>query len=384
MTRMPAAAALHKPELLSDPAAMRADGSLAGRYMAEFAEHGASKLISNSASEALLLKQGDLRLPVLVDHGGYGRTYVASPHSAYVLYARDELDIVGVTWGRWGAQAALGVLDGLLRTLRINHTVQLDNWLLATNLHGDWDGADLPAIRSLLTERWPEHYVVLRSLDPWSCPDLFDAAKQDGWTLLPARQIWVTDDLARDWSKRNNTRNDRRALRKSGLTIEHPNTLSNEDCERIAELYRQLYVERYSALNPVFTAHFIETAAQLGLLTFRLARNDAGEIMSVAGIRAAGDTATLPLVGYDTTRPQAEGLYRIATYLASEWAMERNLRFNGSAGAGVFKQNRGARGQIEYMAIYGRHLSTARRAGLAFLASALNALMVPMLKRQGW
>jgi hypothetical protein len=36
------------------------------------------------------------------------------------------------------------------------------------------------------------------------------------------------------------------------------------------------------------------------------------------------------------------------------------------------------------MAVYARHLSPARQAGLGFLARSLNALMVPMLKKQGW
>lgn len=372
------------PELLSDAQAMAADGSLAGRMMGAFAAQGARRMIRNAGSRTMLLRHGDWRLPVTVEEGDYGHTYVASPHSAYVLYARDEIDIVELKAGRTLAKGVLGVLDALLRAMRLNRTVHLDNWMLSTNLHGDWKGEGLPAMRAALTERFADHFLILRSLDPWSCPDLLEAARADGWVLMPSRQIWVTDDLHSGWKRRNSAQNDRRALNKSGLTIEDPAQINSADADRIADLYHQLYIGRYSALNPVFTPLFVQESARLGLLDWRLARDADGTIMAACGIRVAGGVATVPLLGYDLTRPRAEALYPIASYLASQWAMERGLRFNGSAGAAHFKQLRGARGQIEYMAIHAAHLSPSRRAGLAFLARSLNALMVPMLEKQGW
>ncbi|MEE4205447.1 MAG: hypothetical protein V2I39_04105 [Erythrobacter sp.] len=372
------------PVLVEEPAALSGAPSLAARHVAAFARAGTPAMIENAASRVMLLRDGGIDLPVTVDEGGHGRSYVASPHSAYVLYARDEIDIIGMTWGRWGAKGVLGVMDALLRAMRINRAVHLDNWLLSTNLHGGWDGAGLPDMRRLLSERFPDHFLVLRSLDPWSCPDLLEAVRSDGWELLPARQVWVTDDLARDWRPRNNCANDRRALRRSGLVVEEPETLEEADCARIAALYHGLYVGRYSPINPVFTARFIAHSAATGLLRWRLARDAEGTILIAAGIREAGGIATVPLLGYDTARPQSEGLYRIASYLFGEWAMERGLRFHGSAGAGSFKRNRGARGVIEYMGIDARHLAPGRRAALALLARSLRALMVPLLERQGW
>jgi hypothetical protein len=374
----------HAPELLDDPRELAADASLAGRIMAAFAASGATAMIRNAGSQAMLLRHGDLSLPVTVEDATYGHTYVASPHSAYVLYARDEIDIVEMKAGRTLAKGVLGVMDALFRAIGFNRTVHLDNWMLSTNLHGDWRGEGLPAMRSLLTERFDDRFVVLRSLDPWSCPELLEAARADGWVLMPSRQIWVTGDMRREWKKRNSAQNDRRALNKSGLTVEEPGEIATADAERIADLYHQLYIGRYSALNPVFTPCFVQESARLGLLDWRLARAGDGRIMAACGMRVAGGIATVPLLGYDLSRPRSEALYPIASYLASHWAMERGLRFNGSAGAAHFKQLRGARSQIEYMAVYARHLSPARQAGLGFLARSLNALMVPMLKKQGW
>jgi hypothetical protein len=373
------------PELISEPAAILADPSLAGGFVGALAQAGAESLVANAACHAMVLRQGAHALPVLVEDGGYGRSYVTAPHSAYVLYARDEMDIVELRGAaRWSAHATLAVMDRLLRTIRLNRAVQLDNWLLSTNLHGRWNGEGLPAMRALLTEHFPDHFVILRSLDPWSCPELLGAARRDGWALLPARQVWVTDDLERDWRPRNHAASDRRKLRQSQLVVEDPDEVSPRDAARIAELYRQLYLGRYSAMNPAYTPRFIALSAQLGLLRFRVARDSTGLIMAFTAMRIAGDILTTPLIGYDLTRPQSEGLYRIASYLAAQWAHERGLRHHGSSGAGVFKSNRGAKGVIEYMAVYGGHLSRPRRAGLGVLASGLESLMVPMLKRQQW
>jgi len=371
-------------ELLGDPAALAADGSLAARHVAAFRAAGTEGMIANAASEMWLLRHGPLRLPVSVDDGTHGRSYVSSPHSTYVLYARDEIALMGLGGLRHAAEAVLAGLAGLLRVSRLNRAVHLGNWMLSTNLHGNWDGTGIAAMRNLLARRYPDHFVILRSLDRWTSPALFNAVRADGWTLLPARQVWVTDDLAREWRVRNNAANDRRALARSGLLVEEPDRLGAEDCARVAALYHQLYVGRYSAINPVFTPRFIAHSLESGLLRYRVLRDPAGPIMAFAALRNAGGIGTVPLMGYDTSRPQAEALYRIACYVASDLAQELGLRFHGSAGASQFKRNRGAHGVIEYMAVDGRHLSRPRRAGLALLAAGLNRFMVPLLERNGW
>jgi hypothetical protein len=371
-------------DLLSDAAALAADGSLAARHVAAFRAAGTCALIANAACEVLLLRAGDIRLPVTIDDGTRGHSYVSSPHSAYVLYARDEIALMGLGRLRPAAEGVLGLLAAVLRTARLNRAVHVDNWLLSTNLHGDWDGRDLAAMRAMLAARFPDHALIIRSLDDWTCPALLDAVRADGWTLLPARQVWVTDDLARDWHPRNNTANDRRSLRKSALAVERPAALTGDDCARIADLYRQLYVARYSAINPQFTPRYIAASAVSGLLDYSLLRDPAGTIMAFAALRCAGGVGTVPLMGYDTSRPQSEALYRMASYAAADLAMTRGLRFHGSAGASQFKRNRGARGVIEYMAVDTRHLSRARRAAVAALAAGLGRFMVPMLTQQGW
>lgn len=371
--------------LILEPEAIQGDHSQAARFIRGFLEAGTGRLVTNARSRVGLATYGQLRLPVTVEDGRYGDTYVASPHSAYVLYARDEIDILGLTGlAKTGAQMSLAALDRWLRALAINRTVHIDNWMFSTSLHGRWDGTGLAAMRRAVTEAFPDHLPVVRCVDPWSCPALVSSLKSDGWSLLPSRQIWVTDDLEGRWHPRSHTKSDRRAMRRSSLVVEELEVMSDADAGRLADLYAQLYLGRYSALNPAYTPAFVKHACDSGALRFRVARDAKGVIMASAGMRVAGDLVTVPMLGYDTTRPKSEALYRIASLLSSEWAMERGYRHHGSSGAGEFKSNRGARGQIEYLAVHASHWPRGRRMGLRLLAEILERTMVPALKQQGW
>jgi hypothetical protein len=373
---------------LFDPATWPAAAWPAGRdveraYLEGIAQAGVSAMVSNVRTEWRALRSDDRVYPVTINHGEAGDSYVCLPHSAYALYARREIELV-----RMGAAGTLlapviGMLGGWLRWAGINRIVHIDNWLLSTNLHGDWDGADLPAIRMFLADRFPDHILAIRSVDPWSSPALTAAAQADGWTMVPSRQIWVTDDLARDWQSRGDTRNDRRLLGRSNLTIETLGEIGPADAARIADLYHQLYVGKYSPLNPVFTPAFVTMTHAAGMIRYRVARAADGTIMAVAGLFQRGDVATPPVVGYDMSRPRAEGLYRLASYLFGENALARGARLNGSAGAAEFKRLRGAHGVIEYWAMHTAHLGARQRRTVALLAGVLERWAVPMMRRRG-
>ncbi|HEY5713581.1 MAG TPA: hypothetical protein VIT38_16925 [Allosphingosinicella sp.] len=355
----------------------------ARRYILGIARGGVEAMVSNVRTRWLALRSGDRVLPLTVNDGETGDSYVCLPHSAYILYARQELELVDTGALKPLLRALIALFDRVLLAAGINRIVHVDNMLLSTNLHGDWAGEDVPAIRAALARLYPDHIVAIRSLDRWSCPELLAACAADGWTMLASRQIWVTDDTLRDWRPRNSVQNDRRLLAASGLAVEELETMSEEDAARIAELYHMLYVGKYSPLNPVFTPAWIAMTHEQDILRYRGARGADGRLMAVAGSLVRGNVLTPPIVGYDTGRPQKEGLYRIAAFLFSEVAAREGLRLNGSAGAADFKRRRGAHGVIEYSAMYIRHLSLWRRLALVLVAGLLDHVAAPMMKRRG-
>lgn len=350
------------------------------RYLEGIAHAGVTQLISNVQTQWLALTHVARVFPVTVNDGEIGESYVCLPQGAYISYALQELDIVNVGWLKPMLRMLVKGAARLLQAAKINRIVHLDNWLLSTNLHGDWEGDGVGAIRQHLVEAYPSHILAIRSVDPWSSPTLLRALQKDGWRLLPSRQIWVTQDLHVNWAKRNNTHNDRRQVRKSGLSIEHLATMRPDDASRIAQLYHMLYVGKYSPLNPVFSSGWITMTHEAGIVEYLVARDSDGVIQAVSGSFIRGGILTPPVVGYDTTKPPSAGLYRIASYLFSQTAAERGLRLNGSAGAAEFKRNRGATGVIEYTAMYVAHLSFRRRAILRLLEFVLVTLVVPVMK----
>lgn len=351
------------------------------RYLHMLASIGLDALIPNVRTHIMGLRSRERVLPVTINDGERDGSYVCEPFSAYILYARRELEIVGAGLEKWLFVPLIAMASLLLRAARINKIVHVDNWLLSTNLHGDWQGADIGDIRRYLADRYPGHIIAIRSLDEWSSPALIHAAVKDGWMLFPSRQIWVVSNVSAQWQRRHNLAEDRRVLRRSGLRIESLESIVPPDAERIAYLYGLLYLEKYSALNPAFSARWVMETARAGLVRYRCARDADGVIQAVSGSLSRGDVLTPPVVGYDTAKPQSLGLYRIACLLFTEDAAATGVRLNGSAGAASFKRARGAQPETEYSAYYVAHLPFVRRSILTLLSGLLNRLAVPYMRK---
>ena len=375
------------PQLFDPPAAPDGGwppGCEAERaYLEAFGRLGAPALISNLRTRVRGLVSDGRVFPITENAAEYGDAYVCLPHTAYSLYAKAELRIVNA--GPWtpGLAVLADVVGVAMRAARMNRIVHLNNWMLSTNLHDGWRGEDLPGIRDLLVRAYPDHLLAIRSLNGWSDQALIDRCRDDGWVLLPSRQIYVTDDLSRDWAPRRDTRRDLALL---GLTRDQRDDLQvlrPGDAERISELYGLLYLDRYSGLNPAFTPTYVAMTHAGRVFHYAGLRDPRGELTAVVGCWIRGGVLTTPIVGYDTRRPAADGLYRSASVLLAEMAQARALRLNGSAGAATFKRNRGARPVIEYSAMYVDHLSAPRRAMVRGMAQVLNRVAAPLMVERG-
>jgi len=225
--------------------------------------------------------------------------------------------------------------------------------------------------------------IAVRSLNTWSDADLWRTFHDAGWKMLPSRQIYVTDNLEADWAGRRDTRRDLDLLAANADRIDPLAALRPGDAERIAELYAMLYLDRYSKLNPAFTAAFIAMTHQAQVFHYRGLREADGALSAVVGCFVRGGVLTTPIVGYDTARPASDGLYRIASAMLAQMAIERGCRLNGSAGAADFKRNRGARAVLEYSAYFVDHLSFARRTIISSIERLLNKLAVPIMVERG-
>ena len=285
-------------------------------------------LIGNVSTALALLDTGHHQFPVSINHGHdpVDNCYVVSPQTAYSGYAREELQRLKRPWLAWPLKLLTQGVDRLLSAAKVDRLVQVNNWLLSTNLYpADWDGADLPAITELLRREFPDHGFGFRSLNDFSNLELRKRLQALGYLAIPSRQVYLFDGREGENSaflRHHNTRLDATLLRRSPYTVVPGSELSEADFQRIEQLYNLLYLDKYSRLNPHYSAQWLQRGQAEGWLDVRALRNAEGRIDGALGWFANSALISTPIVGYDTALPQRAGLYRHCLLYTSDAADE--------------------------------------------------------------
>ena len=373
------------PALLDLDQLRRCDRSdPASAFIEAFAANGSRTYISNLTTQVLALQLDGAVVPLTVNDAQYGEAFTCLPHSAYALYSKAELGMVDTGAARPFLAAAANGTGAFLRAARINRVVNINNWMMSTNLHARWSHASMPEIRSCLVGRFPDHFMAVRSLTDWTDSVLIRKMQADGWRLIPSRQIYVMEDPDAEWSAHSNRRKDLRRIELLDDEIVDLEMLGAGDAERISALYQDLYIRKYTSLNPALTPDFIRMTHEAGVMRYRGARDGRGSLSAIVGAFDDGRVLTPPVIAYDQSRPRSEGLYRTAMALAVLMACQSGMKLNWSAGAGKFKANRGGRPIMEYTAFYDRHLSRPRRLALAALDKAVRSFVAPFVQSKGF
>lgn len=355
------------------------------RWLAAMQAEGVPTLIANvdTTLRALHHKGLGVTLPISVGDREYGDSYVFSPYTHYVSYAREELVMLESRAARTALGALLTPAGWLLKSSRFNRAVQVNNRLLSTNLYPALSAGEIREAARLLLRQYPDRSLIFRSLNPRTTPLYIETLTALGFRLVPSRQVYLYDSPDKIPSKaRWLLKRDYGLLEKQGYDIVGPEELTAADAPRLAELYRLLYIDKYSAHNPIFTPRFFGIALEYDLLKlYALRSRSTGRLDAVLGYYIQDGIMTTPVFGYDTGLPQETGLYRMLSAVLLKRAAEENCLLHESAGAAQFKRNRGATAEIEYSAVYDRHLPPYRRIGWALLSPLLNRVGVPIMKK---
>jgi len=204
--------------------------------------------------------------------------------------------------------------------------------------------------------------------------------RQAGYRMYPARQIYLLD--CRNGAPRlhRDERRDRALLHNGAFTIVPPTEFSADDDIRAQRLYQHLYLDKYTWLNPQYTAAFMTATRESGVLEFQGLRGRDGQLAGVIAFFDCGHTMTAPIVGYDSTLPQDTGLYRMLMALGTRRARERKMLYNMSAGAASFKRNRGGVRALEYSAVYNVGASPGQRLAAMVVRKILDWVGIPVLR----
>ena len=332
-------------------------------------DQGASALVRNLETEMHTRRVGPWMVPASLNSGQAKTCYINCPSRAFIDYGAEELDrLTSNPAARLGGRAVLRGLAPLVRATGLDRQVQLNNWLVATNIlppatSDDW----ITALETAGADH-PGFIPVVRSVNRAMHQRLLDDLIGADLTPFPMRKVFIRD-YARERRWTTDEQRDARLLARDDLEQRSGTTFSTEEFDRAANLYGQLYLDKYSTLNPQYSGLFLRLAqACLGLTLVGLFDREKG-MVGVIGRYEQHDVLTGPIVGYDRTLPRATGLYRRLRAINHAAARNGHRLYHMSAGAEGFKRLRGGRATVEYMIADFRHAPQAQRRAARILSS---------------
>jgi len=348
---------------------------------------GPRPLIRNADVTISRIQLGRENVPLVRNVSGRSTcSWVTSLRNAYGPYARAETDIVHMN--RWLQPLYLAgsrLAEAVLVSGGLGGGNFLNNWNLATNLYASTLRADdIVATAQRIAKEDPKLPVVLRSLTAPLHAELIARLADAGFLLLPSRQVWIVPDPGSgEWRLRRDAKRDL-ALSTSSRdrwTWVRGEEFTDDDFVQTVRLYGQLYRERYPEYNPDYTEDFFRVGVKTGFLDLNGFRETgARELCGLVGMAHREAVSCTPVLGYDTTAPVERGLYRLLMLRAFQECERRKTMLHCSAGAGLFKFNRGAESHVEFAAIWAEHLPFYRRGQLAALGRVVKQLVVPYLE----
>ncbi|WP_231506452.1 GNAT family N-acetyltransferase [Paenibacillus sp. UNC451MF] len=356
------------------------EGHQVAKLLLPWLENSVTHYVANVTTSLYVLRIDDMLVPVTVNNKEYENSYVCSPFTHYVTYAREELYKLKSSF----LESILGwMLDGmglLLKAGHMNQTVHINNGLFSTNLYPTRVPRNLIEGLRLLRTKFPEHTIIFRSLTPILNGAWIHVLRQEQFRFIPSRQVYLfapPSGKARWLIKR-----DRRLLIKNKYEVVPPERLTLTDVPRLRLLYNMVYLEKHSRCNPWFTEAFFDQALLSGTLQIYALRNElTGTLDAVLGFYVKDGVMTTPVFGYDTSLPREVGLYRMLSAVLIDISEQFGWQLHESSGAAEFKRNRGAIPHIEYSAVFDADLPWIRRAGWTVLDRLLNRIGVPLMRK---
>jgi hypothetical protein len=348
---------------------------------------GANKLIQNVHAEVQLLSTGARVIGLVIPQKNVAfpdESYVASPYGQYVDYGRYEtaLELGKLRWLNILANRVFDLLGKICRRAKFDQVVLIDNLLFSTNLYPQTVDYDLDAMHQFLLKQFPDRALVFRSICPEVYPAWFEALKKLRYKAVFSRQVYLlrahegAHRLKRALEIDTRLAKKQKHLRWSELQVGEEAHL-----ERILELYNQLYLEKYARLNPQYSLEFIQHLFSGGIIRIK-ALWHGEKIVAFTGYFTLDGVMINPLIGYDQSYPQKEGLYRLLTMETMLEAEKQGMLLNMSSGAAHFKRLRGAQAFLEFNLVYDRHLSFFRRLPWA-MTRAIAVPTIWLVRRYG-
>lgn len=355
------------------------DGAYAHKVLYPLIKNGVRHYIDNIDTEMKVLRIDDLVLPITVNESQYENSYVCSPYGHYVIYTFEFLSNLKSRVLGGALKILIKSLGKVLRWGNINRVVIVNNWMFSTNLYPQITQEQIQQIKKFLENRFPSHAILFRSVHTFKDNGLYQSLKRNKFNLIASRQVYLLNTHDEAVFQTRIFKSDLKLLRECDSEVISHRQLSLDDVPKISAFYNSIYLDKHSKQNPQLNSNFIKLALENQVLHLKALRKE-GSISAVVGYFCRNGTMTSPFLGYDTSLPQNNKLYRLASTLLTLEAKERKLLLHLSSGAHFYKKIRRAEGNIEYMAVYHKHLPFVRRFPWYVLQGIINSIGIPFMK----
>lgn len=304
--------------------------------------------IRNSRTNLKVISVDNFALPFTVnsEDGGF---YLDSVNILHITYPVEELKKFGHT------AINLGGLEEIKDFLDIQKYIYLNNWLLTTNQPQYIPENILEKIKNYFIEKYTDYLIISRGI-PEDAKGIHDIHKNQNFRLIPYRPVWV-------WHyppsrKRSHLERDMKLLAKRMDKFQEVTHLDDELAIKIMNLYRQLYINKYTQYSTDFTHEWFKIACASGLFKFDLLYE--GEelkgFLNYSPYNRGG--LVLNYLGYDcfNESEKQNATYRTIFAKSIQNAQVQKCDIFLSGGCGGYKENRGAVKEIEYEGYYIDHL----------------------------
>lgn len=265
-------------------------------YWQGFLRPDTTQLIANIKTRTGLVRHRDSVFPLTINERPGNNAYPCSLCAQYITYPLAELELVKSFWLRFGARLGLHALQIPFVLGQMDKIVQWNSWLLSTNMLSTGLPAAIPEVTAQLTRQFPQHAVLLKNVNSFEDPELPKQLEKAGYDLITSRQVYFFDGRNAEYLSKSTVKRDRKFLKEQQeyQLMDHDG-FRLADAPRITELYRQLYLEKHSQLNPQYTQAFVAGCIRDRWLELRGLRHHSGRIDGVFGCFRMGGTTSTPL-----------------------------------------------------------------------------------------
>lgn len=322
--------------------------------------------VKNSDHRFELLQVENQLYPLSLGQKSNNNTcYLLSFLSQYVDYTREEV-LSGNQFSRnqkLSAKFLFPILRKLGYVLGMERVVFVNNWLLATNLYDLDTLIGKPSVIAYLKKKYPQRAIAFRSVNDATDMGLLEALREQGGLPLACRQIYVLDVTKGTHLKKRPVVQDRKLWERSDhLYWEQVAAFQPCELNSLLHYYDQLYLKKYSSLNPDYTTRFLETSQASTVLQYYILRDSSqSNPLAIQAVEKNNTVICTPLIGYDPQQPKEMGLYRLMHHQLAQLAVAEGKTLNMSSGASRFKKQRGGVPYFDYHVILSDHLPKRRR-----------------------